>query len=134
MICDRIFGKFASVTGVGGPGAFEFISISLADDVCDAFDACMWLLLPDDDVDVGRLEPSSDLFSLDDAPDRLLLLADDTMHDDEEFMPLASDDAEKCSWEFVGVAGWEARRGRAFDSRTGPSALCSWPVGVLEWE
>lgn len=36
VICDNIFGKLASVTGVGGPGAFEFIISSLETDVCDA--------------------------------------------------------------------------------------------------
>lgn len=38
VILDKIFGKLANVTGVGGPGAFEFIISSLETDVCDAFD------------------------------------------------------------------------------------------------
>lgn len=37
VILDKIFGKLANVTGVGGPGAFEFIMSSLETDVCDAF-------------------------------------------------------------------------------------------------
>lgn len=37
VIFDKIFGKLANVTGVGGPGAFEFIISSLETDVCDAF-------------------------------------------------------------------------------------------------
>lgn len=37
VICDKIFGKLANVTGVGGPGAFEFIISSLGTDVCVAF-------------------------------------------------------------------------------------------------
>lgn len=106
----------------------------------------------DDGDDVGKfvlcMELSVDLFNFEDefddediecsAFDRLLLLPpelDDTVHVDDVFIPLASDGAVKCNCELVGVDGCDARRGKTFANKTGPSVtFCVCVVGVLECE
>lgn len=143
----------------GGPGAFELISISTGSLNCCALPisielCCCWTILTVDgdptappplpivaifdgisttgtlatslDRDCGIAErlvpllPPVAIFVLDDIVPAMVVLK-----------PVG---VLKCNWELVGTMGWDASRGNALASRTGPSVPVIWAVGVLEWE